>query len=379
MKKGMVFLFLLMIGLQAGAQNEREDFYDINLDIRPAAEFLSADVRLACKIQEDGTDSLRFLLHKRLLPELVSGDQLRDFTFDTTSAPFFPFVPEAGTLTLHFSKPFRKGEIVLLHFRYAGKIGILSKWKNNRVTADWIELGLYAPWFPFMPQMTDITYRIKLHTAPGDRIFGPGRISDAEGNWVISSSHPGKDIIVLAAPKDSVRAKILDKGGLRIFCANDLADSTLNDMAQNGVWLLKTYRKWFGAAKTDGVELALVPRRIGGGYARTGFIVFNRFSDSDYAGSRIKYFRFMAHEFAHLWWANAPTDSWEDWLNEAFAEYSALRAVRERLGEDAFDSLYNPKLKEIAGLPPVKGISRSDGKAHDVLYDKGCVLLTELE
>jgi len=47
-------------------------------------------------------------------------------------------------------------------------------------------------------------------------------------------------------------------------------------------------------------------------------------------------------EFSHLWWSNAPTDTWEDWLNEGFAEYGAPRAVRQRIGKAAFQSLINP-------------------------------------
>jgi aminopeptidase N len=32
----------------------------------------------------------------------------------------------------------------------------------------------------------------------------------------------------------------------------------------------------------------------------------------------------IAHETGHFWWTGAETDSWHDWLNEAFAEYANM-------------------------------------------------------
>jgi len=79
------------------------------------------------------------------------------------------------------------------------------------------------------------------------------------------------------------------------------------------------------------------------------------------------------------WWANAPVNSWEDWLNESFAEYSALMAVRELFGTGRFQNIIAGKRKRSEGMPPIKGIKRNDERAFTVLYDKGCLVLYELE
>ncbi|HOK23993.1 MAG TPA: M1 family aminopeptidase, partial [Coprothermobacter proteolyticus] len=120
-------------------------------------------------------------------------------------------------------------------------------------------------------------------------------------------------------------------------------------------------------------------RTEGGGYARTGFVVLPRIDTESYKRQEVSYFSNLAHECAHLWWANAPVNSWEDWLNESFAEYSALMAVRELFGTVRFESILAKKLKRSEGMPPIKGIKRNDERAFTVLYDKGCLVLYELE
>jgi hypothetical protein len=51
----------------------------------------------------------------------------------------------------------------------------------------------------------------------------------------------------------------------------------------------------------------------------------------------------LTHEVAHFWWSGAPSVTWENWLNEAFAEYSALMYVRKFEGVEAFDTRREPR------------------------------------
>jgi len=102
-------------------------------------------------------------------------------------------------------------------------------------------------------------------------------------------------------------------------------------------------------------------------------------NEEDYSNEKAGYVQYFAHEFSHFWWSNAPTDSWEDWLNEAFAEYSAMLSVRDLIGDHEFEKRIQKKSVHVDSLPPVRGIDRDDPKAYDVLYNKGCYLLYTLE
>jgi len=83
-----------------------------------------------------------------------------------------------------------------------------------------------------------------------------------------------------------------------------------------------------------------------------------------------------AHELAHAWWSNAPSQSLHNFLNESFAEYFACLALERIFGEDAF----------AASLERARSLSEDAGSIRDwtprsnhaLVYGKGPLLLHEL-
>lgn len=75
----------------------------------------------------------------------------------------------------------------------------------------------------------------------------------------------------------------------------------------------------------------------------------------------------------------AKNDSWEDWLNESFAEFSALLVLRKVFGEEEFNRRINTYAQKAEDLPPVKGLDREDERAYQILYMKGPLILHKLE
>jgi aminopeptidase N len=95
--------------------------------------------------------------------------------------------------------------------------------------------------------------------------------------------------------------------------------------------------------------------------------------------------RYLAHEAAHMWWRRAPATTWEDWLNESFAEYSALLTIRDVVGEDEFQARIALKREQSEGTHPIWGLDRNDHSSDErsreirrTLYNKGPTLLDEL-
>jgi aminopeptidase N len=99
----------------------------------------------------------------------------------------------------------------------------------------------------------------------------------------------------------------------------------------------------------------------------------------DYFSDRVMYNTYIGHEMAHLWWNKADADSWEDWLNEAFAEYSSLLIVREIFGRNEFQNQMMERTKNIDNTKAIWGINRRDPEAYYILYHKGAIILNELE
>lgn len=110
-----------------------------------------------------------------------------------------------------------------------------------------------------------------------------------------------------------------------------------------------------------------------GAYFREELIVFTNFLDSDCSEENLnlKFGEMMAHELAHCWCTGADVDSWEDWLNETTAEWSALLYARHRNKFKLFDNMMNPKLDEYLDLPAIK---TTDGSRPMGVHSKGALL-----
>jgi aminopeptidase N len=110
-----------------------------------------------------------------------------------------------------------------------------------------------------------------------------------------------------------------------------------------------------------------------GGYFRKGYFVFPK--TEKVADIIVP----IAHELAHHWWLRAGRQ--HAWLNESFAEYSAMLFLRKTQGAEAFQKLLEDKRARSVNLPPVYGFDRTKNRqaAPGVFYRKGAVKLRELE
>lgn len=250
--------------------------------------------------------------------------------------------------------------------------GRTTEWEVNRISPAWAELGLYTPWFPLAVDLRKFTYVARVEVAGDYDVSGSGEITRTGSGWELRSRVPDLDCVILAAP---VLHRLAGHVAEVVYAEAEHA-STAETALADCEWLWRFFNAWLGAP-ADGHApcLIIAPRSRGGGYARRGLVVVTPASLAN-QGQGLRY---LGHEMAHLWWHAADTTTWEDWLNESFAEYCAVVAVRERLGDAAAAALLAAKRDAVAtSLPPIRGLARTDRSAHSVLYDKGSLLLTDL-
>lgn len=86
------------------------------------------------------------------------------------------------------------------------------------------------------------------------------------------------------------------------------------------------YLQFYNADKIGHTSIVFLPERYQiGAYKREHLIVFSEVeADIDENMHR------LAHEMGHAYAVGAPTDTWEDWLNETHAEWSALLYEAEK-------------------------------------------------
>jgi hypothetical protein len=123
----------------------------------------------------------------------------------------------------------------------------------------------------------------------------------------------------------------------------------------------------FGTNRLSKGTLAILPDgNAYSGYARESLIVLGGFTnDLSYAQ------HLLAHEIAHNWCKDADAFTWEDWLNETTAEWTALLFQLNEGNMEEFNALIENTMQGYADLPPIK---TNDGSRPNGVPVKGTIL-----
>jgi peptidase M1-like protein len=309
---------------------------------------------------------IRVYLNGELQLTSLTCDVCRSYTVDRRATP----VP---TIVVALTRPLQPSERVPLKFEYTGPLG-----EAYDSAHAYLELGLDNFWFPVHPRIgTDrFVYRLFIRTDVGDqRLVSNGRVTRERDGWLVESVVPDIDIDLVLSP--SFQSIVYREGGydLRVVSTNpsqDGAEALLRDIRESLAYL----NVLLGAHDPIRQVTAVVrpfSREGQGGYARNGYLVITRTRNTE--GQLLH----IAHELAHHWWLQA--DQRHAWLNESFAEYTAMMALRSIKGQHAFATLLDEKKRRSEGLPPVYGFDRTTNprQSPSVLYNKGPLLLSELE
>ena len=144
----------------------------------------------------------------------------------------------------------------------------------------------------------------------------------------------------------------------------------LDQIANDIKATLSLFNENFGPSTLSGtIRFAFVPRNNKASYSRKGFVAINT------SGSKVSKFSTIAHEIGHFWWSGAKSSQWEDWLNESFAEFSALMAIKHKFGDEVYQKRLKSFEKVSKGSPAIWHIDRSSDLATIALYRKGPLIL----
>ena len=348
--------------------------YDIYLEINPNNQTITAEIKLALNPLNSGLDTLVFFLHKELsITSIVPGHSLNyDFLKDQ-ECPYF-YMKNARPLKIILEPGYNNDNII--HIKYQGPLKDIAWGTTNMLTTNWIELGTYSAWFPYNPEYGNFSYRIQLMIEDGYKVSGMGEIKMTDGMWEITRDHPSNDIVIIASRELKTFHYPDEQYQIRIDYL--LAkDEKAKELAEDAKIILQLYNDWF-PSKGGHYTIVLVPPFPNrGSYFRKGFVAL--LQPEPGSESDIATFMLLAHEFAHEWWSGANTNNWEDWLNESFAEYSSLMAIREKYGNEIFTDWINYKSFSLKFAEPVIGHDHTLRTSYSARYDKGPVALYYLE
>lgn len=236
---------------------------------------------------------------------------------------------------------------------------------------NWIELSLYTGWFPVNIDDKNYSYYLKFHKPEEYEVIGNGVIKNEKSNVIIANSNNHFDIPVILS-KEFQR---FSSGNNRMkFYGTKLSKEKINEIRVISQSIYSFFETWYGITDSDNLIIAVNPFGHDMSYARKGFISLSLLDGFGPVDKKV-----LAHEIGHLWWQNAKVEGWEDWLNESFAEFAALKWIENTLSKDAFQKLL--KKYEDAYKKPIRisQITKSDNQWHSVAYFKGPYLLYKLE
>ncbi len=366
--------------------------YDLHLNLDPQAHFVAVTGSLAYHSPLDRLERARFYLHRQFEIQRIIGQRILGYQYETNPSAVPYQLPQAGILDIYFTPFLRKHETALIQFAYQGYITDWPAESANIITTDWAELGMYLPWFPlqYSGASSNLTFTLKVTCPPEYQVSSFGRSALEDGSWYYNWSHPTSDIVVAAGL--DLQLRLFESDTNRVYVhSTTLQEKAATKLGEELLWVLERYSGWFGPIRPAEFTLIESPRTLGGGYARRGLVVLSGINDRDTLEQPGAFLRYLGHEAAHGWWWEAPTDSWEDWLNESFAEYSSLLAVRERYGVEIFERFLDRKRASAPQDIPLwefdrTGSSTTGGNVivekqvfvERMLFDKGPLLLHEL-
>jgi len=157
---------------------------------------------------------------------------------------------------------------------------------------------------------------------------------------------------------------------------------TLLDMAASS---FSFYEKQFGEYPYDTLKLVCSPDRWNSGKEYPS-LVYVYYNFNEYIGTE----KIIAHEIAHQWWySTVGNDIFKDaWLDESFAEYSALLYLQEKEGEEVFQN-YLREFQSSAALADAdmggklkvgSSVAEFAGTGYytNIVYEKGALFLDTL-
>jgi len=332
-----------------------------------AAEQLSAKLNYDYIATEDYSTTVPFYLNQTFDVKNVTCRLCQSFDFDRAAKP-------ESSVIIKLNKPLLKGEKLQIHFEYTGNLKGIYKSDYK-----FLELGLDNFWFPVHTGIDrfNFVYRISIKTdEPGFQLIANGRTKSKGGAWLVQSKLPDFDIDLVLG--EGLKSNTYKQSGYNLqVVSKNMPDEAAAALLASMKEILDFYNSTFGVfdpqREVTGVFRPFPPVEGQGGYFRKGYFIYPQTEKVQDLVIPI------SHELSHYWWLKAGRQ--HAWLNESFAEYSAMLYLRKQQGIEAFRKALEDKRSRSANLPPIYGFDRTKNRqaTPGVFYRKGVVKLSELE
>ena len=274
----------------------------------------------------------------------------------------------------------------VIEIEYAGQIHPPSKDSGMPVMGyikrDFVELACYSAWYPVPFNMeTNMSFELTIE-GPDDWTW------EANGNcigieksgsiarWSIKQARSVNDITIVGLPKRDAQ---LDTNSL--FWGPRTMVATHKTLDIGAREMRNRLAAWLGPLFEErNLRFALTPRELGGAYARTGLIVVGGGYSTD-SSLRGPVLQSMCHEMCHDWFCKASVQTYDNWLDEALAEYCSIMITDDYLNENYLENRIvktKERLTKEGHVPAIRQLKREQEVAYAAYYYRGFLLLNEV-
>lgn len=300
-----------------------------------------------------------FILNSKLcIDKLICNHKLVENYSISTVTP--EFRPNSNRITFCSDSPIKS---LFIHYT-----GIVDNWYNI-ITEDLISLNWYSVWFPQDTSLPVTNEKVLIYGCSNYVILKATYDSTLKV-WVYDNT-VYDPCNIIAYKKD--RLLITTNSYITIYYSNEILKNITNMIADYYKDIIKYYNgKLFEKTTVPVLDLAFLYPTLKdyGSFKRKDLIVTTESEEDEYNTIRM-----VAHELAHLWCFGADYNSWEDWLNETTAEWSALLYALTCGNNLLFDYILQPHIESVSTYPPIK---TSDRTRPLGVHTKGTVLFFEL-
>ncbi|MEW5249821.1 gluzincin family metallopeptidase [Microbulbifer sp. 2201CG32-9] len=299
------------------------------------------------------------------------------FNIDLHGEPGNTFLPSSRKIL--FDWPILNGKYCNLEISYMAPIDKLNYFRIWETDSAGVEMGLYSAWYPVLigPSPLGIgPFSVDLNvTVPEKWGIASNAVVESlrmENTYKLKRDYENFDLVLFAGPNVVLESMRYKEVNLNISYMK--AKESITSIAETSISALEYMEVLNGNLPSkinNRLQFLITPRVKGPSYSRGNFWALTT-SDNQEDTTNL-----IFHETAHFWWNKAETSTWEDWLNESFAEYTSWLA-RSHFSGSKIKDIVDKNRSKLLGLPEIYNLSRKDPKATAVLYIKGPVILFDL-
>lgn len=361
--------------------------YSGKVEVDVENKSISASLKLDYLVKNVDISNISFYLPSETHNIRVTSDKIKNVNVKTVK-DWCPLVYGDTQITIEFNKTFTREDIITLQFEYTSDLSSITSGGMNVFSEELIELGVYTPWFPLTENFEEAIFNVEIDINDEHVLVG-GNVRNKNGGWLLEQQVPHVCCTILASKRFKENYYNNDFSNIltNVYWVSEKNEVIATTVNENIREIIELYLETFGYIDAKKIDFVVVPREnseSSGGYCRPGLIVLPGKQSEDthwkyQSNSKDYMFKYLAHELAHMWWSKADVSTWENWLNESFAEYSSLMAIRELKSNSQFIELIEKYKKKCTDIISIKNCTKESKDSFDVWYVKGPVILNQLE